>query len=90
MADSDSKELWFGWVGEDWPVAEGYFTTGALERAMAAYNEALLGVCRERGLDCVDAAASLPPDAASFYDDVHFTEEGSRQLAEVLARHLER
>jgi lysophospholipase L1-like esterase len=90
MSEEESRELWFGWVGEDWPVAEGYFTTGALERAMAAYNEGLLGVCRERGLDCVDAAATMGPDAALFYDDVHFTEAGSRRLAGVLAAHLKR
>ncbi len=90
MSEEDSRELWFGWVGEDWPVAEGYFTTGALERAMAAYNETLLGVCRERRLDCVDAAATMGPEAALYYDDVHFTEAGSRRLAGVLAAHLKR
>jgi lysophospholipase L1-like esterase len=90
MSDRDSRELWFGWVGEDWPEAEAYFTTGALERAMSAYNQALREVCRERGLDCVDAAAMVAPDAAFFYDDLHFTEAGSRRLAEVLAPHLER
>jgi lysophospholipase L1-like esterase len=90
ISDSDSRELWFGWVGEDWPEAEGYFTPGALERAMASYNEALLGICRERALDCVDAAAEVAPEAAFFYDDIHFTEAGARRLAEVLAAHLKR
>jgi lysophospholipase L1-like esterase len=89
-SDEDGRDFWFGWVGEDWPTAEAYFTTGALERAMAAYNQTLLRVCRERGLDCVDAAALLPADEALFYDDLHFTEAGSRRLAEVLAAHLER
>jgi hypothetical protein len=88
MSDADSRELWFGWVGEDWPEAEGYFTTGALERAMAAYNETLLDVCHRRGLECVDAAAEVPKDRAFFYDDVHFTEAGSKRLAEILATHL--
>lgn len=87
-SDADVRDFWFGWVGEDWPTAEAYFTPGALERAMDAFNRALLDVCRERGLECVDAAAMIPKDATLFYDDLHFTEAGSRQLAEVLAAHF--
>jgi hypothetical protein len=55
---------------------------------MARYNETLLDVCRERGLDCVDAARLLPHDTTAMYDDVHFNEQGSRMLARVLVEHF--
>jgi hypothetical protein len=55
---------------------------------MQRYNETLLRVCRERGVECIDAAARLPKDASIFWDDAHFTEEGSRRLAQIVADHL--
>jgi lysophospholipase L1-like esterase len=88
MPDAEAVDLWMGWLGPDWQGASGYFTTGALARAMAAFNQALLGVCRDREIECVDAASKMPRDTAMFYDDVHFTEAGARRLAGVLAAHF--
>jgi hypothetical protein len=80
--------LWFGWIGADWSRSKTYYTTGALARAMAIYNGALLGACREKGVECVDAAALIPRDTSMFYDDVHFTEAGSAKLAAVLTSYF--
>jgi lysophospholipase L1-like esterase len=88
MTDAENGRLWFGWVGADWSSARAYYTTGALRGVMAAYNQTLLDVCRERGLACVDAAHLLPNDTTIFIDDVHFTERGSRLLAEALVAAL--
>jgi lysophospholipase L1-like esterase len=82
--------LWMGGVGQ-FQVESGheYYSAAALAPAMAAYNRTLLEVCRKvPGALCVDLAASLPRDATSFYDDVHFNESGSRRVAQVLADHL--
>jgi len=84
MADAEQRRLWFGWVGADWSSARAYYTTGALSRALAAYNRTLLDVCRERGLGCVDAARVLQSDSTVFSDDVHFTERGSHLFAAAL------
>jgi hypothetical protein len=84
MTDAEQHRLWFGWVGPDWYSARAYYTPGALSRAMTAYNRTLLDVCRERNLACVDAARMLPGDSSVFVDDVHFTERGSRLLAQAL------
>jgi lysophospholipase L1-like esterase len=85
MTDAEQSRLWFGWVGgPDWWLARAYYTAGALSRAQAAYNQTLLDVCRERGLTCVDAARLLPRDSTVFFDDMHFTERGSRLLAQAL------
>lgn len=87
MSDAEQGLLWFGWVG-DQAAPRAYFTAGALRRAMARYNGTLLEVCRERGLDCVDAARVVPRDTTALYDDVHFNDHGSLVLARALAAHF--
>jgi hypothetical protein len=85
MSDAEERLLWFGWLGRD---GRSYFTTRALGRAMARYNGTLLEVCRERGLDCVDAARMIPRDTTALYDDVHFNDHGSLLCARVLVSHF--
>lgn len=89
MTDAERARLWLGGTG-DFQTEPGhaYFSTGALRRGMDAYNATLLSVCEEFGVECVDAAAGVPQDTLYFYDDVHFTEEGSRLVAELIADHL--
>lgn len=65
-----------------------YYTTRALAEAMARYNAALLAVCQERALDCVDAAAAMPRDTTALYDNMLFNEHGARLLAGVLTEHF--
>jgi hypothetical protein len=57
---------------------------------MELYNQTLLKTCRERGAECVDAAALMPKDTTAFYDDVHLNESGARMLAEILSDYLTR
>lgn len=83
--------LWFGGIG-NFQLGESrdYYTVAALERGMAAYNDALLEVCRQRGVECLDLARRLPKDLTSFYDDVHFNESGAARVAEAVAEYLTR
>ena len=90
LPDSVSRTLWFGWVGPDRLGPKAYYTAAALARGMEAFNAELLTVCRDRGVECVDAAGTLSHDATAFYDDMHFTERGSALLAEQLAGHFRR
>ena len=60
----------------------------ALADGMAQYNQTLLRVCRERGVECIDVASRLPRDGATFWDDAHFTVEGSHLLAQLVADYL--
>jgi hypothetical protein len=85
MSDAEEGLLWFGWLGTN---RRSYFTTRALSRAMARYNGTLLEVCRERGLDCVDAARVIPRDTTALYDDVHFNDHGSLLFARGLVTHF--
>jgi len=88
MSDAEERLLWFGWIVTPDTLRRAYFTTRAVSRAMARFNETLLDVCRARRLECVDAAHVVPQDTTALYDDVHFNEHGSRLLALVLAEHF--
>ncbi len=89
LPERERSLLWMGRVG---PLGElgtnDYYSVASLARAFATYNEALLGFCRESGSDCIDLAAALPKDTRSFYDDVHFNEEGAERVARALLGHL--
>ena len=78
--------LWFGGIG-NFQAESGkpYYSAGALDRAMQAYNDTLLQVCRQRQVECVDLTSMLAKDTTVFYDDVHFNESGARKVAAVLA-----
>ena len=78
--------LWLGGVGE-YPWEE-YYTVEALEEGMQLYNAVLQEICERRKVECLDLAARLPKDLSVFYDDVHFNENGSRQVAEYLAAYI--
>ncbi len=82
--------LWTGRVGGRYgtDATTEYYTIEALRAAQAAYNDALLEVCRDRELACIDLAAALPQDETVFYDDAHFNESGARRVANVVARSL--
>ncbi|MEX1094587.1 MAG: GDSL-type esterase/lipase family protein [Planctomycetales bacterium] len=64
---------------------EAGYSPAAYAKIMDAYNAALLEVCREEQVDCVDLAARLPKDESVFYDDNHFNVSGCAQVAEALS-----
>ena len=59
-----------------------------MAEGIQSYNDALLATCRSQGAECVDVAARLPKNQSIFWDDAHFTAEGARQIAEILAAFL--
>jgi len=65
-----------------------YFSLDALARAMKSYNETLLEVCRERGVECIDAASRMKRSSEYLYDDAHFTDRGAATLAGWITDHL--
>ena len=65
-----------------------YYSAEALAETMAVYNDILIGICRERGVECVDMESALPKTAKVFYDDAHYTELGASLVADRLAEYL--
>lgn len=90
LSPQETALLWLGGLG-DFQSEPGhdYFTPGALDRAMDAYNRTMLEVCAASVAECFDLAAELPADTTMFFDDVHFTERGSVRVAELLAQYLD-
>jgi hypothetical protein len=94
MSARDAALLWQG-VSENPGDLNGpaghpdrYYSVRALDRAMAQYNDVLLGVCQARHVECVDLAKILPRDTTVFYDDVHFNASGAQKVADALADYL--
>src|SRR5215510_916962 len=81
--------LWLGGIGDfQKESGKSYYSVTALEKAMKAYNDTLLRVCRERDQECLDLASILEKDTTVFYDDVHFNESGAQKVAEALSRRI--
>ena len=62
---------------------------GHLEwRLLEMNNDVLRRVAGERGIPLIDLANELPKDSRYFYDFLHFTNEGSEKVGEIVARGL--
>lgn len=83
----ESSLLWFGWVRRE-SQKPGYLSVADLATAMGAFNQELLSVCTQDGLECFDLASKVPKDTSAFYDDAHFNESGVRIVADQLAGYL--
>ncbi|MBK8255267.1 MAG: SGNH/GDSL hydrolase family protein [Polyangiaceae bacterium] len=89
LTEAEQKLLWMGGVGNfQKEPGHAYYSAGALAKAMAAFNETLLAVCKDKGLVCVDLAAEIPKTTEYFYDDCHFGQRGAEKIAAVVASHL--
>ena len=71
--------FWFGWLPDG-----SYATTAALRAGLDAFNARTLAEGERLGVPVVDLAP-LSGDLRYFFDDCHFTELGSRAVAELLA-----
>ena len=89
LSPEEEASLWMGGPRFDrlGPGAQ-FHSVRALADGMARYNQTLLDVCRERGVECIDAASQLSRDGVVFWDDAHLTLEGSRRLAQLVADYL--
>lgn len=89
LSDGDRARLWMG--GSPFAIeqpAPEFYSVAALARGLLRFNETLLGVCAELGAECLDVANTMPRDVSVFSDDAHFTERGSRLLADQVASYL--
>ena len=94
MTPAEDSLIWGGALensGKIEPLpnqVNSYYTTGALSRGMKLYHQTLLQVCQTRNIECIDLASALPQDTTIFYSDVHYHENGARQVANILAQYL--
>jgi len=90
LPEEETEMLWGGGVDKfQLGLGKKYYSPSSLAAAMKQYNDLLLDVCSDRGIDCIDLANELPKDKTVFYDDVHFNESGAKQVAEILFRSID-
>jgi hypothetical protein len=98
MAPEEEKLIWMGYSPTKpgrvvswpwWEVRDTHmYTTGALARGMAAYNQRLLDTCAKLGGECFDLAERVPRTTEVFFDDMHYTNVGSKRVASELVAFL--
>ncbi len=78
--------LWMGGVGE-YTTTDGceYYTSSALAQGLARYNKVVGDVGAAEGAQVVALSSAISGEPRYFYDDVHFTEEGARAVAALVA-----
>ena len=99
MPPEEEGLVWMGYgpakPGEDvsWPWWDAprtvMYSTGALAKGMAAYNQRLLDTCTKLGAECIDLASRIPRTPEMFFDDMHYTERGAQQMANELVPYFE-
>ncbi len=94
-AENLSQELkdlcWFGGIGNyQEQTGHVYYSVDALEKGMELYNERLKKVCEETKTFLIDIAGKLPKDTTVFYDDCHFNESGSKMVADLILKDMDK
>ena len=91
LPSEEQNLLWLGGVG-NYQLESGheYYSIEALADGLKMYNETLLRTCHTENAECIDLESQLSKDTSNFYDDAHFNESGSRNVAMVLGEYLAR
>lgn len=93
MTPDEMNLLWKGRIGgEEYLVSSDkadYYSINALASGMRKYNDTLLQVCHSRKIECLDLAEKIPRNSLMFYDDVHFNDRGSQQVADTVFGYLQ-
>lgn len=54
------------------------------------FNKRIREICESEKCYLVDLANELGRDAVYFYDNIHYTEEGSQEVSKIISRHLKK
>ncbi len=65
-----------------------YYTEKVLAEGLQKYNDTLVRVCRDRDVECIDLEKKLPKNTTTFYDEVHFNDNGSLMTANIVYQYL--
>jgi lysophospholipase L1-like esterase len=60
-----------------------YPSSASMKAAMAAYNDIVRRIASDLQVPIVDLEPSVPRDLRHFIDDVHYTPEGARRVADL-------
>lgn len=86
MPEHEEILLWGGEMTEGKRSKPGtYLTTREMKRMHHLYNKALQEVGKKENLEVLNLDPIISPRSDSFYDDLHFTEIGSKRVAQAVA-----
>jgi lysophospholipase L1-like esterase len=57
-------------------------------KILQAYNEGMKNVASQHNIAVIDLANTLPKSSLYFYDEIHFTPQGSQAIAEILKNQI--
>jgi lysophospholipase L1-like esterase len=85
MSEIEISKLWQGGIGK-FQMESGhvYYSPKALRQGLELYNQKLASVCVSRGVHLIDIDSKLPHSLSVFYDDCHFTDEGAREIGNIV------
>jgi GDSL-like Lipase/Acylhydrolase family len=85
LSSEERSLLWAGGIGKyQEELGHEYYSIEALAEGLKRYNETLLRICHIKNVECIDLESQLSKDTSNFYDDMHFNESGSRNVATIL------
>lgn len=76
-------------LGIPFPEEDGLNPSNpSMRRGMDTYNDAIRNLAAEMGVELIDLEKAVPKTLENHYDHVHFSVNGSKKVAEVLADYL--
>jgi lysophospholipase L1-like esterase len=89
-AEERASLLPFGSIGYSAPPNKyDYYSVEIMAECMRLYNDKLVSISRQFGVECIDLASRVPQTAQVFYDDCHFTELGAELVADIVVDYLD-
>ncbi len=86
LSPEQAKLPWFGCVGD---LKDSHFASlKSLSDAFEVVHRATLALAREEGAETLDARQMVPGRIGLLYDDGHYSNTGSRMLAESLTEYI--
>ncbi|MBN1586605.1 MAG: SGNH/GDSL hydrolase family protein, partial [Candidatus Omnitrophica bacterium] len=87
----EDTEYWQTIQGGDYWMTQMRLSISAATqwRMQEIFNQALIKICAQERIPCLDLGARIPHDSNYFYDSTHFTEAGAALVAQELRAFLE-
>jgi len=85
MSEFEQELLWFGCFEENGYIC---YSPQVLNDGLTKFNQKTLEVCQKRQVECLDLANKLTKDTTVFLDDVHYNENGSKEVTKVIFEYL--
>jgi len=75
--------------GSSWLIGPDSIFSAATKWLMLDHlNRQLIAVCEREGVACFDLASHIPHDTSMFYDEMHFTEAGSKRIGRLTGKFI--